>query len=537
MLRNSKYLFNPDENFVPSKLHLGDFFIKTFKKHGDKAALINGATDTTLTYNDILQASMNISVCLSELGLKKGETVGICSEPRLETWSVIVGAVCTGGVMTPLNVRYVKDELRHVMNISKPKILFCSKQAYDNHEAIFKSLVYIEKIILFGDERVEGTLLYEDLATITPNSMLKENVNYEDFEVVDVQGQIDTAFLMYSSGTTGLPKGVMQTHLSALIVFNLSCLLDPTHIVLNITPWYHAMGLMSTFIYLSHGCKHVFLPKYETDLYLKTIEKYKVNLLVLVPPVLMALIKTSSQYDLSSVRAIMSAAAALRKETIEAINEKFKNLKGICQGYGMTETTFVVTMDTLFTDGTCKPGSVGKVVPNTLIKIADVVTGEPLGPHQNGEVCVKSPLILKDYIGHDKNCCLDKDGFFRTGDVGYYDEEKYLFIADRLKELIKYKAYQVPPAEIEAVLLQHEGVRDVGVVGLPHPEAGELPVAFVVPQPGANPTAAELQQFVAERLSNPKHLRGGVHFVKEISKSASGKILRKHLRELAINLQ
>ncbi|KPI96568.1 Luciferin 4-monooxygenase [Papilio xuthus] len=537
MLRNSKYLFNPDENFVPSKLHLGNFFIKTFKKYGDKAALVNGATDTTLTYNDILQASMNISVCLSQLGLKKGETVGICSENRLETWSVVVGAVCAGGVMTPFSIRYVKDELRHVMNISKPKLLFCSKQAYDNHEAIFKSLVYIEKIILFGDERVEGTLLYEDLATISPNSMLKENVNYEEFEVVDVQGQIDTAFLMYSSGTTGLPKGVMQTHLSALIVFNLSCLLDPTHIVLNITPWYHAMGLMSTFIYLSHGCKHVFLPKYETDLYLKTIEKYKVNLLVLVPPVLMALIKTSLQYNLSSVVAIVSAGASLRKEINAAIHEKFKNLKGICQGYGMTESTFHVTVDALFTDGTCKLGSVGKVVPNTLIKIADVVTGEPLGPHQNGEVCVKSPLILKDYIGLDKNCCLDKDGFFRTGDVGYYDEEKYLFIADRLKELIKYKAYQVPPAEIEAVLLQHEGVRDVGVVGLPHPEAGELPVAFVVPQPGANPTAVELQQFVAERLSNPKHLRGGVHFVKEISKTASGKILRRHLRELAVNLQ
>ncbi|XP_045538603.1 luciferin 4-monooxygenase-like [Papilio machaon] len=322
MLRNSKYLFSPDENFVPSKLHLGDFLIKTFKKYGDKVALINGATDTKLTYNDLLQASMNIAVSLLQLGLKKGETVGICSESRLETWSVIVGAACAGGVMTPLSIQYVKDELRHVMNISKPKFLFCSKQAYDNHEAIFKSLVYVEKIILFGDERVKGTLLYEDLAKMSPNSMLKENVNFEEFEVVDVQGQIDTVFLMYSSGTTGLPKGVMLTHLSALIMYNLSCLLDPTYIVLNVTPWYHGMGLMSTFIYLSHGCKYVFLPKFEIELYLKTIEKYMVNLLVLVPPVLMALIKTSSQYDLSSVVAIVSAAVALRKETIAAVHEK-----------------------------------------------------------------------------------------------------------------------------------------------------------------------------------------------------------------------
>ncbi|KAM3955051.1 luciferin 4-monooxygenase-like [Aphomia sociella] len=141
-------------------------------------------------------------------------------------------------------------------------------------------------------------------------------------------------------------------------------------------------------------------------------------------------------------------------------------------------------------------------------------------------------MVMKGYVGKDTNDEFDEEGFFRTGDIGFYDEDGYLYVVDRLKELIKYKSIQVAPAEIEAMLLQHEAVRDAGVVGVPHSEAGEVPLAFVVFQPGKTVTEKELQDFIEQRLSNPKRLRGGVRFLAEIPRNPSGKILRRNLRAM-----
>ncbi|KPI96573.1 Luciferin 4-monooxygenase [Papilio xuthus] len=436
---------------------------------------INAVTEEQITYNEMVQAAMNLAVSLVRLGVKKGDVVGICSESRLENWSTVLGIASTGAVITPISTAYVKDELKHVLNISKPSYLFCSKQTYQMHEAVFKSVECIKEIIFFDEERPK----------VSDGSMIKENVNIEDFLAVEVDGVADTAFIMYSSGTTGLPKGVMLSHLNIIATCTMPDMCDPNLNVLQITPWYHSMGVIAMLLYMYTGSEIIFMPKFELDFYLRSIEKYKIKKLLLVPSVILGMCKTSFTYDVSSVEVIVCGAAVLQHDTIQAI--------------------------------------------------VDVETRKPLGPYESGEICFKSPSAMKGYIGRDKSEDFDDEGFLKTGDIGYYDDEKYLFIVDRLKELIKYKGYQVPPAEIETLLLQHPGVRDVGVVGLPQAMAGEVPLAFVVPQPGACLSEAELQTFVADRLSNPKHLRGGVRFVEKIPRNPTGKILRRNLREMLKN--
>ncbi|CAK1593303.1 unnamed protein product [Parnassius mnemosyne] len=528
MFKNRNYVYGPEDRYVPAKLNAGEFILEKIWQFKDTVALINGATDEKLTYGEMAQEAMNLAVSLVRLGVRRGDVVAICAENRREFWSTVIGITCAGAVVTTVNMIYTKGELKHVMGITKPTFMFCSPLALKVQAKNFRSLEYVKKFIVYGDEKIPNMLSYNDLAIAGPASKLSQHVKYEDFDAVDVEGQNDLAMILYSSGTTGLPKGVMITHLNVLTA-SASNVERPSFVTLSITPWYHTMGLMSHLIGFVKGRTTVYLPKFEVDLYLKTIEKYQISQLTVVPPVLVALCKSPSKYDVSSVLVIFSGAAPLHKETIVAVHKRFPNVQAVLQGYGMTESTLVVTINI---NGD-KEGSVGQVNSNTIIKIVDPETRKVLGPNQNGEICIKGAMIMKGYIGKKRQDDFDEEGFFKTGDIGYYDDDKYFYIVDRLKELIKYKGYQVAPAELEAVLLKHAGVRDAGVVGVPHASAGEVPLAFVVLQPGAETTEAELQQFVAERLSNSKHLRGGVRFVEAIPKTLTGKILRKELKKMA----
>lgn len=234
----------------------------------------------------------------------------------------------------------------------------------------------------------------------------------------------------------------------------------------------------------------------------------------------------------SFILEIGSGAAALSKEVEDQVRDRLGCDVIIRQGYGMSETTLGV----LQTKAIIKPGSVGEPAQGTYAKIIDE-TGKSLGPNQRGELCFKGDLIMKGYINDETSTkdTIDKDGWLHTGDIAYYDEDKQFYIVDRLKELIKYKAFQVPPAEIEGLLLSHPKIKDCGVIGIPDEDSGELPLAFVVKQPGVTLTEKEVQDFVAENASKAKWLRGGVRFIDEIPKTQSGKLLRREMKDLYNN--
>jgi acyl-CoA synthetase (AMP-forming)/AMP-acid ligase II len=268
--------------------------------------------------------------------------------------------------------------------------------------------------------------------------------------------------------------------------------------------------------------------------FLTFVQKYRVTVLPLVPPIVLGLVRhpAVAQFDLSSVRLVFSGAAPLGEDLARALGDKLGC--PVVQGYGMTEASPVTHLSPT-RNAPLKPGSAGKIVPSTEVKIVEVESGRdaelPVG--KEGELWIRGPQIMKGYLNRPQETAdsIDRDGWYHTGDVGYVDEDGYFFIVDRTKELIKYKGMQVAPAELEALLLTHPAILDAAVVRRADEEAGEVPKAYVVRKPDEASQAATgeaIMGWVAQRVAPHKRIRH-LEFIDQVPKSASGKILRRVL--------
>ena len=349
----------------------------------------------------------------------------------------------------------------------------------------------------------------------------------------------DIAVLPYSSGTSGVPKGVMLTHHNIISnIFqmedrSLLYLYEDNTTLLGVLPFFHIYGMVVIlFSSLHAGSKIVSLPKFEPELFLSAMEKHKTNIVNLVPPLLLFLAKHPlvEKYDLSCIDQIMTGAAPLGGDIVHSAKERL-NCRLIRQGYGLTETSPVthILPDTF---GFSKAQSVGVPLRSIDVKIMDIETHEALPANKEGELWIRGPNIMKGYLNLPevtKSCIVD-NGWFRTGDIGYFDSDGCFYITDRLKELIKVKGFQVAPAELEALLQSHDKISDAAVIGVPDERFGEAPKAFVVKKDAAL-QEKDVEEFVGSRVAAHKHLAGGVEFIEAIPKSASGKILRRVLKE------
>jgi acyl-CoA synthetase (AMP-forming)/AMP-acid ligase II len=277
------------------------------------------------------------------------------------------------------------------------------------------------------------------------------------------------------------------------------------------------------------GATIVTLPRFELEQFLTIHQEHKITRSFVAPPIVVAFAKHPmvDQFDLTSLQQVFSGAAPLSAEL--ALEAGGRLGCEVVQGYGMTELSPVSHLTPL---GEFKPGSVGVTAPNTETAIVDPASGAFLGIDEDGEVWVRGPQVMAGYLNNDEATAatIDAESWLHTGDVGRIDSDGHLFIVDRLKELIKFKGFQVPPAELEALLLTHPAVADAAVIGKPDEEAGELPIGFVVTRPGAEVSSDEIKTFVAGQVASYKQLHE-VTFLPEIPKSASGKILRRLLRD------
>jgi acyl-CoA synthetase (AMP-forming)/AMP-acid ligase II len=509
------------------EVSITDFVLRQAGRLADKPALIDGPTGRTLTYGALADGIKRAATALARRGFKKGDVFAIYS-PNLPEYAVVFHAVASlGGIVTTVNPLYTAGELAKQLQDSRARLLVTVPPFLDKAKEAAAQAGGIDDIYVFG--AAEGARPFSELLEAPPAP-----------PAVAIDPRADIVVLPYSSGTTGLPKGVMLTHHN--LVANLCQTngmqdfeaFSEADVILAALPYFHIYGMVVIMkLALANGATVVSMPRFDFQEFLATVQRYRLTVLPLVPPIVLGMVKSPAvaQFDLSSVRLVFSGAAPLGEDLARELSKRLGC--PVTQGYGMTEASPVTHLSPT-RNTVLKPGSVGRVVPNTEVKIVDPVTGDPVGaPNKEGELLIRGPQIMKGYLNRpeDTAASIDRDGWYHTGDVGYVDADGWFFIVDRTKELIKYKGMQVAPAELEALLLTHPAVLDAAVVRRPDDEAGEVPKAFVVLKPDetSKTTPADaIMAWVAERVAPHKRIRR-VEFIDQIPKSASGKILRRML--------
>ncbi|MEU3951376.1 4-coumarate--CoA ligase family protein [Streptomyces achromogenes] len=510
----------------PVELPIHDAVLGGAAGFGDRPALVDGTDGTTLTYEQVDRFHRRLAAALAGTGVRKGDVLALHSPNTLAFPVAFYAATRAGATVTTAHPLATAEEFARQLRDSAARWIVTVSPLLETARRAAGLAGGIREILVC-DSAPGHRSLTELLATTDPEPR------------VAIDPAEDIAVLPYSSGTTGTPKGVLLTHRQ--IATNLAQLdpavpAGPGDRVLAVLPFFHIYGLTALMNGpLRKGATVVVLPRFDLETFLAAIERHRITGLYVAPPIVLALAKHPAvgRYDLSSLEYVISAAAPLDARLARACSERL-GLPPIGQAYGMTELspgTHVVPLDRL---REAPAGTVGRLLPGTEMRIVSLDDpGRDLGPGEPGEILIRGPQVMKGYLGRpDATAALiDPDGWLHTGDVGHTDADGWLFVVDRVKELIKYKGYQVAPAELEALLLTHPGIADAAVIGARDADGNEIPHAFVVRRPGADgPAEDEILRFVAERVAPYKRVRR-ITFTDTVPRAASGKILRRQLRE------
>ncbi|XP_014488571.1 PREDICTED: 4-coumarate--CoA ligase 1-like isoform X2 [Dinoponera quadriceps] len=487
--------------------------------------------DYRLTYRDLLEKSVKLAKFMQRYGIKIGDRIAIVSENRLEWLIALCATLYIGAIFAPYNPTYTEWEFRHVLNISEPRIVFVSQRTEETFTKLQPSLSWQIELIELDDKPFAANM--RTLTNILNDEKVADFLKYKTVNIGDIKKH--PAVLLNSSGTTGLPKAVALSHrnlLTLLLKVSKRDFLDITQDTRSLIflPFYHGFAFATLLISLTVGANVMVMSNFQPERFLKLVQKYKPTFLPIVPSIMTLLAKHPlvERNDFRSLREILCGGSPLGKELVDAVKARIGDIY-IRNGYGMTELT-VLTSVSAYEESDVT--ALHCIVPGLCSKIVDIETQKTLDVDQVGEVCFKGDQIMMMYWNNPEATkqTIDEDGWLHTGDLGYYNEHGAMYVVDRLKELIKYNGYQVSPSEIEMVLLSHPAVRDATVCGRPDPRSGELPTAVIVKQPGATVTAENIMEFVKQKLSPHKWLRGGVQFVDAIPKNATGKSLRREVQ-------
>jgi acyl-CoA synthetase (AMP-forming)/AMP-acid ligase II len=529
------------------KLPMPLFVMKDFLKPDriNQTASVCGQTEKELTFGESYYASQSIADSLKDLGLGKGDCVGIMSPNNLYYFPAFTGITLAGGISSNINPLYSETEIAYQLGVTKSRFIFVHPSCL---ERVLKANDgKIQIIVMNEGTKIDSHMIENNKLLLLTDLCSKEakKAKYDHAKaLLDNHDPDATVTLPFSSGTTGKSKGVMLTHKNLIANILQYIPLDGKHLfprgnkprgtTLIPLPFFHIYGLVVGLLCGHYiGARSVFMPSFDLQRFLELVQQYKVTRTYLVPPIILGLSKHPmvSNYDLSSIECIISGAAPLGSDIQSACAERLNCY--VKQAWGMTELSPVGTMtyEEMAKDVKDLKGTSGILVASTEGKIVHPETGKDLDPTEEGELLIRGPHVMKGYLNNPEATVhtITPDGWLKTGDIGCFDERGWLYIRDRLKELIKYKGFQVPPAELEAIIATMPEVKDVIVIPVLDEEAGEIPRAYVVKQDNcpADFCEQDVLEYVHKQVAPSKKLRGGVIFTNAVPKSPSGKLLRR----------
>ncbi|MEW6424172.1 MAG: long-chain fatty acid--CoA ligase [Bacillota bacterium] len=477
-----------------------------------------------LSWEELNRRVNRFANALRKLGVGKEDRVAIYLPNSPEYLVTYFAAAKIGAIAVPFNIMFRSNEIIYIINNSRAKVLVAAAAEAKAHVlGVREQLPSLERIILVGEEPASEALSFEQLLAGAESEEMTSAECAPD----------DIVTILYTSGTTGRPKGAMLTHnnfyanaeLNACYVLHI----NDQDCFLTGTPFCHIFFVLTVLGPMYKGAAVVTMPRFFPDKALELISRFRVTHFAGVPTMYIYMLEAyraaPEKYDLRSWRFAQSAGAAMPAEYIPQIEETFG--VGFCECYGSTETSSTCTYGRL---GHGKPGSVGLPADTWEVKIVDENNRE-VPPGEVGEIVVRGPGVLKGYWEMPEATAeAFTEGWFHTGDLGKKDEDGYIYIVDRKKDMLICGGYNIYPREVEEVLYTHPAVLEAAVLGIPDPVKGEIPKAFIVLKPGVTADETDIIAYCKERMAAYKAPRA-VEFLKELPKSATGKILKRELKE------